>query len=95
MATRVLQDHVRPHVSSEIATVLRHVDYLLLAATAALVAYGLWVLKSVTRDDVAGDPSYYVTRQGINVALGVVAFVALAAVNPDFWRRSGERSTGS
>ncbi len=87
MATRVLQDHVRPHVSSEITTALRHVDYLLLAAAAALVGYGLWVLQSVTRDDVAGDPSYFVTRQGVNVALGVVAFVVVAAVSPDFWRR--------
>jgi rod shape determining protein RodA len=83
MATRVLQDHVRPHVSSELTAALRHVDYVLLAAVAGLVGYGLWVLKSVTRDDVPGDPGYFVTRQGINVAIGLVAF----AVNPDFWRR--------
>jgi rod shape determining protein RodA len=88
MATRVLQDHVRPHVSSEITAALRHVDYVLLAAAAATVGYGLWILKNVTRDDVPGDPSYFVTRQGINVALGVVALVAAAAINPDFWRRS-------
>jgi len=88
MATRVLQDHVRPHVSSELTAVLRHVDYVLLAAVAALVGYGLWILKSVTRDDVPGDPSYFVTRQGINVALGVIVFAAAVAVNPEFWRRS-------
>jgi rod shape determining protein RodA len=87
MATRVLQDHVRPHVSSELTAALRHVDYVLLAAVAGLVGYGLWVLKSVTRDDVPGDPGYFVTRQGINVAIGLVAFAAVLAVNPDFWRR--------
>jgi rod shape determining protein RodA len=87
MATRVLQDHLRPHVSSDLTAALRHVDYLLLAAVAALVGYGLWVLKSVTRDDVPGDPSYFVSRQGINVVLGVIAFAAVVAVNPDFWRR--------
>jgi rod shape determining protein RodA len=52
------------------------------------VAYGLWILRSVTRDDVTGDAGYFVTRQGINILLGVIALVALAAVNPDFWRRS-------
>jgi rod shape determining protein RodA len=88
MATRVIQEHVRPHVSSELTAVLRHVDYVLLAAVIAIVGYGLWILKSVTRDDVPGDPSYFVTRQGINVALGVIAFAAVVAVKPDFWRRS-------
>ncbi|HEX2506370.1 MAG TPA: rod shape-determining protein RodA [Gaiellaceae bacterium] len=88
MATRVLQDHVRPHVAGELTAVLRHVDYVLLAAVAVLVGYGLWMLKSITRDDVPGDPSYFVTRQGINVTLGVIAFLAVAAVHPDFWRRS-------
>jgi rod shape determining protein RodA len=88
MATRVLNQHVRPHVSSEVTAVLRHVDYVLLAVTAGLIGYGMWVLKSVTRDDVPGDPSYFVTRQGINVALGAIAFTAVVAVNPDFWRRS-------
>jgi rod shape determining protein RodA len=88
MATRVLQDHVRPHVSSEIAAALRHLDYVLLLAAGGTVAYGLWILKSVTRDDVPGDPGYFVTRQGINILLGVIALVAVAAVNPDFWRRS-------
>jgi rod shape determining protein RodA len=88
VATRVLQNHVRPHVSAELTAVLRHVDYVLLAAVAGLVGYGLWVLKSVTRDDVPGDPGYFVTRQGINVAIGLIAFAAVVAVEPDFWRRS-------
>ena len=89
MATRVAHDQrMRPQISAEVGAALRHVDYLLLAAVAGVVAYGLWVLKSVTRDDVSGDPSYYVTRQGINVTLGVVALVAVAAVAPHVWRRS-------
>jgi rod shape determining protein RodA len=88
MATRVLQGHARPHVSSGIAAALRHLDYVLLLVVGGAVAYGLWILKSVTRDDVPGDAGYFVTRQGINILLGVIALVALAAVNPDFWRRS-------
>jgi rod shape determining protein RodA len=45
------------------------------------------VLSAVTRNDITGDPDYYVVRQGINVGLGVVALVALTAVNPDVYRR--------
>ena len=87
MATRVLQGHARSHAPGEVASFIRHLDYLLFAAAAGLVAYGLWVLSAVTRNDVAGDPDYYVVRQGINVGLGVVALVALTAVNPEAYRR--------
>ena len=87
MATRVLQGHARSHAPGEVASFIRHLDYLLFAAAAGLVAYGLWVLSAVTRNDVAGDPDYYVVRQGINVGLGVVALVALMAVNPEVYRR--------
>ena len=41
----------------------------------------------MTQNDVAGNPDYYVVRQGINVGLGAVGLVALTAVNPDVYRR--------
>ena len=88
MATRVLNEHIRPHVSSELTAALRHVDYVLLGAVAALIGYGLWMLESVTRDDVAGDPTYFLTRQAVNVAIGAVVFAAVVAVDPEVWRRS-------
>ncbi|MGH3023539.1 MAG: rod shape-determining protein RodA [Gaiellaceae bacterium] len=71
----------------ELGAFLRHVDYLLLLATAALVAYGLYVLESVTRNDVAGDPEYYVFRQLVYVAVGGFLFVLAAVVDPDVYRR--------
>ncbi len=86
MATRVIQGHARSQ-PGEVASFIRHLDYLLFAAVGGLVAYGLWVLSAVTRNDITGDPDYYVVRQGINVGLGVVALVALTAVNPDVYRR--------
>ena len=90
MAVRVA--HARAEVqlsrSAEAVAILRNLDWLLLAAVGGLVAYGLWVLDSVTRNDVAGDPDYYVVRQGVNVALGAVALVAAALTNPDRLRRS-------
>ena len=88
MATRAIPQP-RQHVGTELGAFLRHVDYLLLAAVGGLIAYGLWVLDAVTRNDVPGDPDYYVFRQQIYVAVGVVALAAMAAINPEVWRRYG------
>lgn len=88
MATRVAQPAHRAETAAwEIGAFLRHLDYLLLAATAGLVAYGLWVLEAVTRNDVPGDPDFYVYRQTIYVAIGGALLVLAAVVNPDLYRR--------
>jgi rod shape determining protein RodA len=86
MATRAIPQP-REHAATELGAFLRHLDYLLLAAVGGLIAYGLWVLAAVTRNDIAGDPGYYVFRQQIYVAVGVVALAAMTAVNPEVWRR--------
>ena len=87
MATRVAHSDARSDVASDVTTFLRHVDYLLLAAVGGLVAYGLWVLSTVTADDVTGDPGYYVVRQAFSVALGVAALAVVLAVDPAVYRR--------
>jgi rod shape determining protein RodA len=90
MATRAIpQSAPRQHAATELGAFLRHVDYLLLAAVGCLIAYGLWVLDAVTRNDVAGDPDYYVFRQQIYVAVGVAVLAAMTAVNPEVLRRYG------
>jgi rod shape determining protein RodA len=76
-------------VAWEIGAFLRHIDYLLLASTGALVAYGLWVLEAVTRNDVAGDPDYYVARQSLYAGVGGALLALVIAVNPDVYRRLG------
>jgi rod shape determining protein RodA len=89
MATRVAQPPARRAeiALAELGAFLRHVDYLLLAAAAGLVAYGLWVLEAVTRADIPGDAGHYVFRQAIYVAVGAVLFAAALAVNPNVYRR--------
>ena len=88
MATRAIpQGAPRQHTATELGSFLRHVDYLLLAAVGGLTAYGLWVLAAVTKNDIAGDPGFYVFRQQIYVAVGVVALAAMTAVNPEIFRR--------
>jgi len=47
------------------ASLVRRLDWILLAATGGLVAYGLWAIAGITRHDVAGDSNYYVVRQGV------------------------------
>jgi rod shape determining protein RodA len=86
MATRALPA-ARPHEGTELGAFLRHIDYLLLAAVGGVIAYGLWVLAAITRNDLPGDSSYYIFRQEIYVAVGVVALAVVTAVNPDVYRR--------
>jgi rod shape determining protein RodA len=66
---------------------VRRLDWVLLAAVGALVAYGLVAISGITRHDVTGDPGYFVTRQGIFLALGVVGMIVAILVDPAILRR--------
>jgi rod shape determining protein RodA len=66
---------------------LRRVDWVLLAAAAALVAYGLWVVAGITRFDVAGDEDYFVVRQAIAAGLGITLLAFATVVPVDLARR--------
>jgi rod shape determining protein RodA len=88
MATRALpQSTSRSFFGAEIGAFVRHVDYLLLLAVGGVIAYGLWVLNAVTRNDIPGDPGYYLVRQEVYVAVGAVVLAVVAAINPEVWRR--------
>ncbi|HET9545574.1 MAG TPA: hypothetical protein VFO88_08345, partial [Gaiellaceae bacterium] len=89
MAVRVADTRRRPEVSigGEAGRILRNLDYVLLGAVAALVAYGLWVLASVSQNDVPGDPDFFLVRQSVNVAIGVAVLALATALNPELYRR--------
>jgi len=87
MVTMTPTAESRRRLSSDAGEYLRHLDYLLVAAVAALVAYGLWVMQNVTAGDVRGDPGYFVHKQAIFVVLGFVAFVLTTFVDPERYRR--------
>jgi rod shape determining protein RodA len=88
MAT-IARDHraSRAHVGSEVGAYLRHLDYLLIAAVAGVITYGIWVLTAVTRNDVPGDPTYFVSRQEVYIAVGAVLAAVTTAVSPEIYRR--------
>ena len=72
---------------TDAAVLARHLDWVLLAAVATLVGYGLWAVAGITRFDVPGDPDYFVTRQALAVVIGVLGMAVAVAVNPDVYRR--------
>lgn len=72
---------------AEVASLLRRLDWVLLAAVATLVGYGLWAVSGITRFDVPGEPDYYVTRQAIAVAVGAVGLAVAVVVPPGVYRR--------
>ena len=76
----------RDHV--DVVGFLRRLDWILLLAVGATVAYGLWAVAGITRFDVEGDEDYYVVRQGIAVGLGFVGFLLALAIDPDRYRRA-------
>ena len=70
-----------------IGAFVRRLDWVLLSAVAALVLLGLWAIAGITRDDVEGNPNYYVTRQAVFAAVGALGLVLALLVDPDVYRR--------
>ena len=66
---------------------LRHLDYLLVAATLGLVGYGVAMIYYATRTDIPGDPLYYVRQQLIAAALGLAAAVVVSLLDYEIYRR--------
>jgi rod shape determining protein RodA len=56
-------------------------DPLLLLASLALVACSLVALRGATRNDIPGSPDYYVERQAIYAAVGVVLMYLVSRID--------------
>jgi rod shape determining protein RodA len=65
----------------------RRLDWLMLAAVGGLVGFGLWAIDGITRQDIVGDPDYYVTRQAIFALMGAVGLVGVLFIDPSVYRR--------
>ena len=73
---------------TEDSPLLARLDWTLLLASGALVGYGLWAIGGITKHVIPGDPNYYLSRQFVFVAVGLVAMLAMIAIDPDWYRRS-------
>jgi rod shape determining protein RodA len=60
---------------------IAHMDWPLTVAALALALVSVFVLGQATRDDVPGDPNYFVERQAIYCVLGVVAMVLMTRID--------------
>src|SRR5881392_4400042 len=69
------------------STYLRNLDWLLLAAAGGIVAYGLWVIAGITKDDISGNPNYYVVRQAAYALVGCAGLAGMTLIDPGFWRK--------
>jgi rod shape determining protein RodA len=76
-------DRVEAH---GLLALLRGIDWILLAAVAALVAYGLLAIDGITRNDAGGSA---LPRQAVHAAVGAFFLVAAMLVNPAVYRRFG------
>jgi rod shape determining protein RodA len=79
----------RPRARTREATYLRNLDWALLLAVGGIIAYGLWVISGITKDDVQGNPNYYVVRQAAFALVGIAGMFGMTLVDPSFWRRHG------
>jgi rod shape determining protein RodA len=72
---------------AEARSLAARVDWILLGAVVALVAYGLYAIAGITRRDLIDDPDYYVVRQAFYAAIGMVGLAITAWLDPDLFRR--------
>ena len=73
---------------ADVVGFVRRLDWMLLLAVGAVVAYGLWAVAGITRHDVEGNENYYVVRQAIAAGLGFAGFLVALAIDPDRYRRA-------
>lgn len=71
----------------DLLAVTRRLDWLLLATVVAIVGLGLWAIAGITRHDVPGDSTYYLTRQSAYAVVGLLGLLIAALVDPDLYRR--------
>src|SRR6476620_1508857 len=63
---------------------IRRLDWVLFAAFAATVAYGLWAIDGITMNDVGGSA---MPRQALYAFAGGLLFIGVLFVDPDRYRR--------
>ena len=79
----MLANRTRSENHTPVRNYFRHLDYVMLATTASICAFGLWILRNATRTD----PGSLYKHQIVYMAVGWVALLIIAAIPPRFLRR--------
>src|SRR3954451_7985785 len=85
----------RRREAADVASFVKRLDWILIGSAGVLVAYGLWAIGDITRHDVTADPHYYLTRQAVYVAIGVVCLVVAMLIDPELYRTRWRAIFGS
>ena len=72
---------------TQAAPLVARLDWVMLLGVAGIVAYGLWGIAAITRLDAPGDPRYFVNRQFVFIAIGLVGMVGAILIDPEVYRR--------
>jgi rod shape determining protein RodA len=67
-----------------IAGFVRRIDWLLMIAVGAIVAYGVWAISGITKHDPGGSLA---SRQALYAGVGAVLLVLATLIDPDVYRR--------
>jgi rod shape determining protein RodA len=86
-ATSRAERRARRRELTQAAPMVARLDWVMLVAVAGIVAYGLWGIGAITKQDVPGDPTYFLYRQLVFVAIGTVCLVVAILVDPELYRR--------
>jgi rod shape determining protein RodA len=81
------RSRARRRLHADELSLLGRMDWILFAAVAVLVAYGLLVVNGITQHDVEDNPRYFLVRQGIFAAIGGVGLVIALLIDPGVYRR--------
>jgi hypothetical protein len=68
-------------------SLIRNLDWVLLATVVGLVGYGLWAIDGITKFDVTGDPDFYVKRQAGYAVLGAIGLIVAVLIDPQLYRK--------
>ena len=78
-SSRPVPFSTRPGLAERLG--LPYLDLGLLIAAIGLIAFSIFTLVEATKNDVAGDPYYFVERQSIYAVLGIVGMLALTQID--------------
>jgi rod shape determining protein RodA len=77
----------RARLREQDVSFLQRMDWMLLGAVVALVAYGVYVIGGITEHDVDGSPKYFLIRQALFALVGFAGLAAVLLIDADRYRR--------